>query len=342
MDSRLTIGLRIIALGLLMAAVGPATATELGMTGTQFTLDGKPTFLFGISYYGALGAPEEFARRDLDDIQHAGFNWIRVWATWAAFDSDLSAVQVSDGRPRQPFLDRLKWLVAECDRRGMAVDVTVGKGDGTGPARIDTSEQHRRVVTTLVTTLQQYANWYLDLSNERNIRDKRFSSFEELAQLRAEVRQNDATRLVTASHGGDIGSDDLRGYLQIAKVDFLTPHRPRDADSPGQTEETTRQLMEGMKRLGRVIPVHYQEPFRRGYGDWQPNAEDFANDARAAIASGAAGWCFHNGSEKHGPGGQPRRSFDMREKRLFDQLDVEERKAIEQLRSLMNPAKKGL
>ena len=42
-------------------------ATELGINGTQFTLNGTPTFLYGISYYGALGAPEEFIRRDLDD-----------------------------------------------------------------------------------------------------------------------------------------------------------------------------------------------------------------------------------------------------------------------------------
>ena len=32
-------------------------ATVLGIDGTRFTLNGKPTFLLGISYYGALGAP---------------------------------------------------------------------------------------------------------------------------------------------------------------------------------------------------------------------------------------------------------------------------------------------
>ena len=43
--------------------------TVLGVRDTRFTLNGEPTFLLGISYYGGLGAPEEFVRRDLDDLQ---------------------------------------------------------------------------------------------------------------------------------------------------------------------------------------------------------------------------------------------------------------------------------
>jgi hypothetical protein len=33
-------------------------APKLGIQGIQFTLNGKPTFLIGMSYYGALGASE--------------------------------------------------------------------------------------------------------------------------------------------------------------------------------------------------------------------------------------------------------------------------------------------
>lgn len=99
-------------------------ATTLGIDGTRFTLDGKPTFLLGISYYGGLGAPQDFLRCDLDDIQKHGFNWLRVWATWRSGDQDVSAVD-AQGRPREPFLGRLQGLVAECDRRGLVVDVTL-------------------------------------------------------------------------------------------------------------------------------------------------------------------------------------------------------------------------
>src|SRR5262245_7746987 len=101
--------------------------TVLGVQGTRFTLAGKPTFLLGVSYYGALGAPEELIRRDLDDLERHGFNWLRVWATWSAFDRDVSAVD-AEGRPRGPFLGKLKGIVAECDRRGLVVDVTLTRG----------------------------------------------------------------------------------------------------------------------------------------------------------------------------------------------------------------------
>jgi hypothetical protein len=99
----------------------PSHATVLGIQGTEFTLNGEPTFLLGFSYYGALSAPEAAVRQDLDDAQRLGFNWLRVWATWSAFDHDVSAVG-ADGAPREPFLGRLKWLVAECDRRGLVVE----------------------------------------------------------------------------------------------------------------------------------------------------------------------------------------------------------------------------
>jgi hypothetical protein len=80
--------------------------------------------------------------------------------------------------------------------------------------------------------------------------------------------------------------------------------------------------------LGFTAPVHQQEPFRRDYGDWQPAASDFLTDLKGAIEGGAAGWCFHNGSNRRADDGHPRRSFDLREQRLLDQLDSEELQVI--------------
>ena len=82
-------------------------STVLEIKETQFTLNGQPTFLLGISHYAALGASEDFIRRDLDDIERHGFNWLRVWATWDMFDHDVSAVG-DDGALREPFLRKLK------------------------------------------------------------------------------------------------------------------------------------------------------------------------------------------------------------------------------------------
>jgi hypothetical protein len=218
-------------------------------------------------------------------------------------------------------------LVEECDRRGMAVDVTLSRGNGvTGPPRLPSLDAHRRAVVSIVTALKPQANWYLDLSNERNIRDRRYTDFADLRALRAVVRRLDPQRLVTASHAGDISREELDAYLRTVEVDFLSPHRPRHAGSPRETAAKTRELLAWMKDLGCAVPVHYQEPFRRGFSArWEPSAEDFALDLRQALAGEAAGWCFHNGDQRGRPDGQPRRSFDLRQQPLFEQLDDEER-----------------
>ena len=88
-----------------------------------------------------------------------------------------------------------------------------------------------------------------------------------------------------------------------------------------------------MRKIGRVVPVHYQEPFRRDFNAkrFQPSADDFATDLKGAIDGGAAGWCFHNGDNRAADDHRPCRSFDMRESRLFAQFDSEERKALKVL-----------
>jgi len=329
---------RVVFLLVLLTAGAVAKAsTELGIKDTQFTINGKPAFLLGISYYGALGASKDFIKRDLDNMQKFGFNWFRVWTTWGAFDNEVSAVD-PQGNPREPYLAKLKWLVEECDRRGIIVDVTLSRGNGvTGPVRLQSPEALRRAAETLVTSLKPYRNWYLDMGNERNIRDKRFVSTEELAKLRKFIKGLDPDRLVTASFVGDIKKDELKTILLDVRVDFLAPHRPRNSKSSGQTAPQTKRYFEMMELLGRTVPVHYQEPFRRGFTPkrWQPNTEDFLADLKGALESGAAGWCLHNGDQKDKLQSKPRRSFDMREARLFDQLDEHEMKFIRQLKALV-------
>jgi hypothetical protein len=75
-----------------LAGGGTEPVTRLGTDGTRFTVNDRPAFLFGVSYYGEIGAPDETVRRDLADLKKHGFNWVRVWATWAAFGEDVSAV----------------------------------------------------------------------------------------------------------------------------------------------------------------------------------------------------------------------------------------------------------
>jgi hypothetical protein len=138
--------------------VGNAAATELDVAGSRFAVDGEPTFLLGISYYGALGESRDFIMEDLDDMQKHGLNWIRVWATWSAFGNDVSAVDDA-GRAREPYLEKLKWLVAECDRRKMIVDVTLTRGEGRlGNAHVATLDTHLQALETLAGALKPWRN----------------------------------------------------------------------------------------------------------------------------------------------------------------------------------------
>lgn len=316
--------------GVFGANPAQADHTILGIEGAHFTLNHRPTFLLGFSYYGALGASEDFIRKDLTELRTNGFNWLRVWATWGGYETNVSAV-TTEGLPREPYLARLKWLIAECDRMGMVVDVTLNRGN-----ELRGFAAHLAAVDTLPTALQPFRNWYLDLGNERDVGDARHVSLAELKELRARVRALDPPRLVTASFGGhDLSLTDVRGILEEAGVDFLCPHRPRHRASPGETEVETRRTVRFMQEVGRVVPVHYQEPFRRGYTSWAPAAPDFLADLRGALRGGAAGWCFHNGGQRGKPEEQPRRSFDLRAKRLMEQLDAEEMKVVKSVNAVL-------
>ena len=312
-----------------VASCSPGAALTLGISQHRFTVNGKPLFLLGISYYAGVGAPWAFVQQDLTDMQRYGINWIRVWATWDAFGHDVSAVD-REGRAREPFLNALDRLIAECDKRGIVVDVTLSRG-----ALLPTFAAHRRAVVTLASYLARHRNWYMDLANERDIRDDRYVSLDELRELAAAARSANPKLLITASGGFDRTT--LETLLLSVRMDFVCPHLPRDPTAPQATEATTRTFQEWMREIGRVVPIHYQEPFRRGYTAWQPTAADYWADLRAAIAGGAAGWCFHNGSQRSAPGERPRRSFDLRERRLFDQLDSEEMKAVAGFRAIVAP-----
>jgi hypothetical protein len=315
-----------------------AMGAEIGVRGKTFTIDGGSVFLLGCSYYGGIGASDEVLKNDLHELRNCGFNWVRVWATWSAYGKDVSAVDGKSGKLRAEQFARLKKLIEECDRRGMIVNLTLSRGNGTtGPARLATMEAHQTAVEELVKGLKENRNWYLDLGNERNVRDARFVSFVELAKLRVAARKIDAKRLITASHaGGDLSKEELEKYLKVVEVDFVSVHRPREEGSAAQTEGKAKEMLKWMETIGRVVPLHFDEPFRRGYSDWKPQVEDYLEDLKGAKAGGAAGWCFHNGAEKTEQDGRPRRSFDLSEKSLMAQLDPIERDFLRELRN-QNP-----
>ena len=97
--------IRIGVIAVLMGSI--AGAAEISVKEKAFEIDGKKVFLLGCSYYGGAGASEESWKRDLDEMQKVGINWIRVWATWGAMGKDVSAVD-GEGKIRAEYFEKLK------------------------------------------------------------------------------------------------------------------------------------------------------------------------------------------------------------------------------------------
>ncbi len=304
-----------------------AMALSLSADRRGFAVNGRATFLMGASYLAALGADDDAIQEDLVDLKRYGVNLLRVAATWTAYGQDVSALD-ADGDERPPYFQRLGELCGLAETLGFVVEVVLSRDDGFGePGVLTGDEAHLNAAAVLAEGLKDFRGVCFDLARDRNAAGARGVEIALVRRLRDRVKELDPGRLVTASHAGDIDPDRLLQYLTSAGVDYVAPHRPSGASSPAETQRRTGMLLRRMGQLGKVVPLHYGEPFRRGAGDWQPTAKDFLTDLRAAKEAGAAGWCFHNGPHAADPAGRPRRCFDLRpaEGRLIDQLEDTER-----------------
>lgn len=308
---------------------------EMDQSKERFLLNGRPAFLLGASYYGALAVEADDWEADFAELLQRKFNWVRVWCTWGAYGNDVAAVDAR-GNPRPPYMARLLDLCALADRMGLVVDVTLQRGisqeqkDASGDLRgfsghpwvaspVTTHRDHVQAVKTVTEALRPFRNVYIDVANERDHPRQAPIDLRESIELISAVRHVDPARLVTIS---DCLSRRTFEDFAATGMDFFSPHLPRDPQAPARTLEETRQIRRTFASLGRPMPVHYQEPFRRDFTPWQPFAEDFLTDLEGAVRGGAAGWCFHNGYNNHEPlQGRPRRSFDLRDGRLFQQID---------------------
>ncbi len=313
------------------------TTLAIGPSELQFELNGVPQFLAGMSYYGALSAESpRLWERDMDDLLNVGMRWIRVWATWDFANENVSAVD-PEGVVRQPYMRRLKQLVELCDRRGMVVDVTVSRGKPPFPAA---QESHLNVMRALAAALKPWRNVYIDVGNERDVRDARHVPWPEVGELIRAVKLIDPERLCTASSCFGSERELMQAVGDVGRIDMICPHLERSPNSAKATLRDVRQYRLWMRSGGRYCPVHLQEPFRRGYASYNPPGSLFVDDLRAALQAGAAGWCFHNGAEQ---GGKPYRCFRITRAvgRLMDQLDGEERKALEGVATVMRRLQEG-
>ncbi len=307
----------------LLIAVTPAFAVTLGISsdGRFFTLEGVPTYLNGVSYYGAQSiTTASYVTSDLNDMVADGFNWIRVWGHWATPNGEDVSVLTDNGTVREPYMTRLKTLITECNARGIIVDVSLNRDANNTWVGATTLAQHLACVQTLANHLLPYRNVYIDISNERDVMDGRYVSLSECGQLINAIKAIDPSRLCTAS-STPTSQSDLAAYRNTGKMDFICPHLCRDSGCAAQTIGKVNEFNTWMTNLGWRIPIHLQEPFRRGYTTYNPVEDDFLRDCNGGKVAGAAGWCLHNGSNAGST--PPHRSFQMTNSdgRLYAQWD---------------------
>lgn len=283
-----------------------------------------------VSHYGILcsGGRDEtlfrsFVRRDLDDIQRAGFNGIEgPWINAAWIGGGGYEVFTQAGPSLNEWaLERLHFVIAQATERGMFAFPRGSVSSDAGPVWRMAKHWER-----LTQVLRAETNVAFDLANEWD--EKRTP--DEIAQLLRAVRVEDRNRHVTVSISGPVEfqfgrmSQLWRAWNMLGikrdMVTYLAPHFERGRSWAEREERNVAAYV----RAAGGIPVYCEEPHRRGYaasGHPLPAAFEFFRAANGAQRAGAVAWCFHNGH------------FDVREKRLIEQLDDVEKDVMRGLRS---------
>lgn len=253
------LALSALLLGDALGSAGADEHHELGISGTRFLLDGKPFPYTGISFFNAIYNPafnrsSEERVRWLRKFKSYGINVLRVWAQWDNRRGFVDAapehtLYFPDGCLRAENVATLKAILADCDREGMVVELTLFSHESLqnnirlGPAESD------RAVTALAKELSPFRNLTFQVWNEHS---------ERVLELVRALRAADPKRLVTNSPGfaGDLGDP-----AQNEALDYLTPHTSRQG-SGRHWELAPQQIASLLKQYHK--PVVDDEPARNG------------------------------------------------------------------------------
>jgi hypothetical protein len=281
--------------------------TYLTIQGDRFAVNGTPTFLAGVSYYGALagGCSIEEIREDIDYFIASGLTWARIWVGWNHTTQGGSIWW--QGQPIPAKAEKLHQILNYANRHGFVLDLTgtycpIGYPGATCDTEPwNTEVQVRDFWVYMATEFKQYRNWYADIANEHDV--MRAFIPEDVRMVRDAIKAIDPDRLVTCS-------GNQAGDFQAEGIDFFSPHL-------GRGFEAWRRTCPFLERTLPVLNGHginLQEPFRNGYFSDNYLAADFCKDVSEAIRCGAMAWCFHTAA-----------GFDMTNARFRDRLDSEER-----------------
>jgi hypothetical protein len=308
------------------AARAPATIT---VEGTAFHVDGRPTFLLGISLFDALGTPPR--DRDLDALDGWGVRIIRVWAHWH------EAIYQGDGALTAPGRARLLALTGRLRARGMILELVLlkpGHLPGQASAIFTSPAARVRAIEAMTSALRDYRNVIFDIYNEHDHPGGPISHADARV-LRDAVKAIDPDRLVTISSTGghlvsaasQVGPGEERNLREEAgtgpgavAVDIVAPHFPRTDDWAAATGTRIAAVKSVLGKMGRSLPIYLNEE-RRSDDRVALDPAAYRDAFTKAREAGAAAWLFHTDA-----------GFYLAKTPFLDALAPNERAALQSLR----------
>lgn len=292
-------------------AVSHPAYPTLALSGTDFTINGSPTFLLGVSYFDGYN----YHLSDLDRLRDEGFNLIRIWIGWSRSNPDFNGFFDEHGNWRSGAEARLLDLVDAASERGIVVDVTILSSTLVEPGGdFDDLDVAESVVRSTARALRHSTSIFYDVMNEHNNHDA--ASHADMTRLVAAARDEDPDGIIMYS-SYHIWNNNTDSVIQSninaeidSGIDLLTPHLNRTSEWATETQFRVEAIRAHLASIGQNIPVFLGEEHRRHWNSVQPNQADFLTAARGALNGGAAGWILHTEA-----------GFNMSSSTLFDNLD---------------------
>lgn len=225
---------RTLVLWLLLAASTAAWSRhEVAVAGATFQLDGKHFPWTGISFFNAIYNPSfnkssEERLQWMQKFQEYGINVLRVWGQWDAgrgyVDScSECSLYRPDGSLRGQHVARLKEIVADADRSGMVIELTLFAQESRNAKAKLGGDAADRAVAALTKEMLSHRNITFQIWNE---------SSERVLDHFNTIKAIDPKRLVSNSPSvsdnpgitSSFGEDKNNRAL-----DYLTPHTVRQA-----------------------------------------------------------------------------------------------------------------
>jgi hypothetical protein len=259
-DFMLALGAVALTATTAQAADAVTRASELKVSGTGFTLDGKPFAYTGVSFFNAIYNPtfnldSATRRKWLRKFLEYNINVHRVWCQWdnkrGFVDGGPEATMYQpDGSLRMNHLKTLKGILDDARAEGVVIELCLFSHESFREGIKLEPEAAVRAVKALAKELQPWRNLYFQIWNEHHD--------EMVLPLVKAIREVDAKRLITSSPGfaGVLGPKELNEEL-----DFLTPHTSRQGRGK-PWELAPKEIATLLKEYNK--PVVDDEPARNG------------------------------------------------------------------------------